>query len=56
MGEFIGTKCQLVGKGAQHLGHMDRAAAGGHPDQCELMHGPDEIQHGEADNDRSQLR
>ena len=55
MRKLIGTKGQFIGKGTQHLRDMDRPTAGGHPDQRELVHGPDKIQHGQTEDNRPQL-
>src|SRR6478609_11085904 len=54
--ELVAAERELVREGAEHLGRVDRAAAGGHPDQRELLRGPDEVQQRHRDDDRAQLR
>src|SRR5690242_1052491 len=54
--KLIGAKRQFIRVRTQHLGHMDRSAAGRHPNQRELLYREDKIQHGQTEDNRSKLR
>src|SRR5664279_3528662 len=54
--ELVSAERELVREGAQHLRRIQRATAGRHPDESELLGRPDEVEQGHADDDRPQLR